>query len=822
MKSNIIAIDCETLGIDHYHGARPFFVTISDGVETVFWEWEVDPLTRKVEMLESEILEISELIANADLIIGQNIKFDYTALEQADPRFVAGWDWSKVRDTLLAGHLLASNQPHDLTSMALHYLGVDIEPAELKLEETVQAARRMARSKFPEWKIAREGQVTMPSAREKTWKFDMWLPRALAKWHWDHPVEVLVEKPKKSKKSKKAGEVEESAGSARGLELESVNEWCPPGLRGPGHPWWTVLQEYSTVDSAVTHALWKVMWEEIKSRKLDKIYMERLKVLPIAQKMEKRGITLNSNRLYELQEQYRAESVEACELCEEIARRRGLEFKMPRGGKNDALMEFCFGIKKEKPVKVKKERKSKKSKTGSEEQDLFSGESEQSRANVCEGLEGSQIVDQGVVGEEPVEKAIGLTTSSRDLVEEAKPDYLMLPVVRLTENGNPSLDKSALDIYTESLDRHSDGMYFIRALKAKRSRDTAVSYMDGYVRFWLPLERQSGWYVLHPSLNPTGADTLRWSSSNPNEMNISKKEGFNLRYCFGPAPGREWWSLDARGIEDRLPAYESEEKDLIDIFENADKPPYYGSNHLLRFHTVYPDIWEKELKEVGFDKVGPHCKKKYASTWYQWCKNGGFSIQYGSIDRADGLGTADRAFHKPGAHALLKARLSKLEALNQKWIRYAEKFGYVETMPDRTVDPDRGYPVLCTRTEYGKIKPTVPLSYHIQSTACWWTMKAMIRCEAQLQEWRKRGFDGWMVMQVHDELVFDFPKSSTHPKVDYEREKAGKQLFRTSNLWRVRVLQGLMAQGGEDFVPRVPTPVGVEYHETSWDVGETF
>jgi hypothetical protein len=169
--------------------------------------------------------------------------------------------------------------------------------------------------------------------------------------------------------------------------------------------------------------------------------------------------------------------------------------------------------------------------------------------------------------------------------------------------------------------------------------------------------------VLHPSLNPTGTDTLRWSCSNPNEMNIAKQEGFNLRLCFGPAPGREWWSLDAKNIELRIPAYESGQKDLIDLFERPDDPPFYGSTHLLNFSVVYPDLWEKELREVGLEKVGPHCKKKYASTWYQWCKNGGFAVQYGAVDRDDGGGTADRAFHRRGSHSLLTKSILKTGSL---------------------------------------------------------------------------------------------------------------------------------------------------------------
>jgi hypothetical protein len=63
-------------------------------------------------------------------------------------------------------------------------------------------------------------------------------------------------------------------------------------------------------------------------------------------------------------------------------------------------------------------------------------------------------------------------------------------------------------------------------------------------------------------------------------------------------------------------------------------------------------------------------------------------------------------------------------------------------------------------------------------------------------------------MQVHDECVFDLPKMA-HPKKDPK----------SSNLGRVCVLQRLMEQGGEDL--GIPTPVGMEYHESNWAEGVT-
>ena len=267
--------------------------------------------------------------------------------------------------------------------------------------------------------------------------------------------------------------------------------------------------------------------------------------------------------------------------------------------------------------------------------------------------------------------------------------------------------------------------------------------------------------------------------------------------------------MDAANIELRIPAFESGEKDMIDLFQRPNDPPYYGSVHLLNFHTVYWDIWERELAKVGFEKVGPHCKKEYRATNYQWSKNGGFCKQYGG--QRD---LTDATFRRCGAFDLIDARFEKLTGLNSECIRFAERNGYVETIPDKTVDPKRGYPLMCTRTNWGRVLPTVPLNYHVQGTAMWWMQKAMIRCYDYLSELNAEarsngnGRGGYnMVMQVHDELVFDFPRGT------------GKEPHRT-NLPKILQIKRLMEEGGDDI--GIPTPVSIEYHVDNWSEGKTI
>lgn len=789
----ILAFDTETTGLDLHHGATAFLATAcTEQGPPIFWEWDVDPITRQVDIPEEDLLEIRGLLNEADEVICHNGKFDAAVMR------VSGigddWPWEKMHDTLLAGHLLGSNLQHNLTAMGIQYLRCSIQKYEDALEVAVKQCRQLCRQKaykdlLGEFRVAKFGDPMIPSAKkgggskdkDKVWKFDLWLPRTLA----------------------------------RRLSIK------------PEHKWWTVLSEYACADSQITVALWPVLQSLLFERDLWDIYLERRKCLRVAYNMERDGVTVNKAKLDLLREEYTARTQQAAAVCVGIADSLGYDLNLPKGANNDSLLDFCFG----KPAEYT-----------------------------------AEVTDK---------KGNRVTKVMKDKVHRI-PDAtcLNLPVISRTDSGAPSLNKDAMNVYEVTLSLREKSGVFIKRLQEKRKRDTSISYMNGYERFWLPWipeivneeDLAPEWFVLHPILNPTGTDTLRWSCNNPNEQNISKQgidipcqacqgggcgkckgEGtvaLNLRYCFGPAPGEEWWSFDAKNIELRLPAYEAQEQEMIALFERSDDPPYFGSNHLLISHIIHERLFEqclsctKCLKEVWVPasstdpnkccKCRPPAsmvdgrifKKRYAATWYQWIKNGNFAVQYGAVNKPDGTGTADRAYHMPGGQTLVESRFGKMKALNQWCINFANRHGYIETIPDKTVNPKHGYPLLCSRSSHGDVIPTVPLNYRIQGTAMWWTMKAMNRVQVLLDDWRGRGFKARIVMQVHDELVVAMEKKKD-PRNDIDKSrKSGIKLFGLSNLWRARAIQRLMEQGGDDL--GIPTPVGCEWHDDNWSEGVTL
>lgn len=387
-----------------------------------------------------------------------------------------------------------------------------------------------------------------------------------------------------------------------------------------------------------------------------------------------------------------------------------------------------------------------------------------------------------------------------------------------TSSGSPQCtDKEVIAKWMEELSPRTAAYRFLEGLQQFRQRTTAHNYLRGYHRYWRECVGIDDFYRLFPFLNYYGPRTLRTSSSQPNEQNISKKQGFNLRYAFGPATGRGWAAIDYANQELRIPAYASGEADLIRLFEEPDAPPYYGSNHLLNFETVYPDKWAEALKQSSLDTVAKWIKKNWKPTWYQRAKNGGFAVQYGSVDvEGERLSTADRAFGRKGCHALLKQRFSALESENQRCISEAERTGFVETLPDRTVPNGRGYPLQCERNDRGEISPTQPFNTFVQGTACWITTRATHQVEDYLDSVNAdyglaNPFDlddpyrgCFVTAQIHDEIIIDFPKVTPRGSLPYEDV--------------IKTVQGIMEGIGEDV--NVPMVTDADIIFESWSEAE--
>lgn len=768
----LISLDCESTGLDIAHGARPFIVTCcrEDG-QQLLWEWDVDPVTRQVTVPPDDAAAVRAEVERATRVVGQNIKFDARMLRAAG--VIADWPWEKTDDTLVAGHLLASGMPHDLTNMVLHYTGEDIKPWEDALRECVLKARNIAGSKkfalqlagaavpscdlfaddkeaaaTQHWHLAKNSDPTIPSAGSDAWHCDYWLPRTLARY---------------------LGYPEPDAGCDHRWGDDFVCRVCG------GYRLHVACREYANADSSHTLLLWNRMRREVEVKGLGRIYADQMRLPRVITAMEDGGVTYDAAEGARLRDEFKRESDEAAARCVAIAGSMGYDLELPKGATNKSLSRFVFGC-------------------------------DRVTCEIC-----------GEVYHGDGNKTYSCTSkrcqSSRVRVEKLR-NLDLPPVTFGDKTGAPSLNKEAFDTWELTLD--GDQLDFVTSLQTKRKRDTFVTYSDSYARFGVPLAWAPGFIVLSPNLNQTGTAHLRMSSNNPNGQNVGKQtrtckpcggtgevgseqcrecrgEGevsFNLRRAFRPAPGREFWAIDYENIELMIPAYEAGEELMVKLFDSPGEPPFYGSQHLLNASIVYPELFWPVAEQRG------EFKRRYASTYYQWIKNFDFALAYQC-----GEATGDRSARRKGAWRAVKSTFKQLDKLSSSYIAFARKHGYVETLPDKTVDLTRGYPIMCQRGSWGDVSPTIPFNYHVSGSACWAMRKAMVRCHDYLDELNAADPRGHrMSLQIHDEILFDFPAGGRR------------------NLPKARRLRELMEESGKDI--GIPLRAAVSWHPHDWAKSE--
>jgi DNA polymerase I-like protein with 3'-5' exonuclease and polymerase domains len=350
---------------------------------------------------------------------------------------------------------------------------------------------------------------------------------------------------------------------------------------------------------------------------------------------------------------------------------------------------------------------------------------------------------------------------------------LKVKPLKKTKTGY-STAKEVLAEIKEKLPLTHPGRVFIHSLQKYRKNDKAVENLDGYDYSRVSLnakellrQHRHNYFRLHPSFNITGTDTTRLSCSNPTVQNVSKQEGFNLRYVFGPIPGRIWYAIDYSNIEMRLFAYCAGDQKLIDAFESGQ------SVHLIFCQILYP-------KEYAWcERRGIAFNDKYEATLYQWVKNGNFSLIYGA-----GAEKADATYHLKGAYDKIRKGLPLIDKFMRSQLNYAKKYGYVECLG--------GY-----RLQVPTDEPHKAVNYFVQGSAGWAMELAMLRCDRYLQALQ----DYYMIMTIHDELDFDIPIAKRNGRI-------------------ITDLAGLMEQSGDDL--GVPLKVDVKVIRDNWAQKEKF
>jgi len=237
---------------------------------------------------------------------------------------------------------------------------------------------------------------------------------------------------------------------------------------------------------------------------------------------------------------------------------------------------------------------------------------------------------------------------------------------------------------------------------------------------------------IHPIFHQTGAATGRLSCTNPNVQNIPirTEEGVRIREAFVPAEGTKLLSADYSQVELRLMAHFSGDEGLIAAFEAGDDIHRRTSAEVLDVPQaeVTPDQ-RARAKAINFGII-------YGSSAF------GIANQLG-IATGDAQEFIDAYFAEyPGVKRFMEETKAQ-----------AKQDGYVRTLLGRR----RFLPDLRSRNRVlREAAERMAVNTVIQGTAADLIKKAMVGVDADLHE---AGLSARMLLQVHDELVFEAPEA---------------------------------------------------------------
>ncbi len=252
----------------------------------------------------------------------------------------------------------------------------------------------------------------------------------------------------------------------------------------------------------------------------------------------------------------------------------------------------------------------------------------------------------------------------------------------------------------------------------------AQTYLDA-----LPLEIADDGRI-HTTFNQTAATTGRLSSNNPNLQNIPIRTelGREIRACFVAEPGNLLVSVDYSQVELRLLAHVADEEVLKEIFRKGED---VHTATACRVFGVTPD------------QIDPGMRSKSKM------------INYGIVYGLSAWGMADRLdIPQDEADEFIQRYLAGFPAVArfiEETIAQGTEHGYVSTLFGRR----RQVPELrARRWELRKQGERFAVNMVMQGTAADIMKVAMVRCDQAL---KRAGVRSRMVLQIHDELLFEGP-----------------------------------------------------------------
>lgn len=237
---------------------------------------------------------------------------------------------------------------------------------------------------------------------------------------------------------------------------------------------------------------------------------------------------------------------------------------------------------------------------------------------------------------------------------------------------------------------------------------------------------------VHTSFNQAVTATGRLSSSNPNMQNIPirTEDGNRIRRAFIPSEGLCFLSADYSQIDLRVMAHYSQDKALLQAFQSGAD---IHSRTAAQIFSIAEMMVNSEMRRVA--------------------KSINFGIVYGMS--AFGLSAQLEISRKEAQQFIDKYfdHYSGVKVFMESVVEQAREDGFVTTLLNRR----RAVPEIDAKNRVRReFAERTAINTPIQGTAADIIKLAMIAVEAELE---KEGLSAKLLLQVHDELVFELPEN---------------------------------------------------------------
>lgn len=305
-------------------------------------------------------------------------------------------------------------------------------------------------------------------------------------------------------------------------------------------------------------------------------------------------------------------------------------------------------------------------------------------------------------------------------IQEILYDKMELPVLKKTPKGAPS---TAEDVLQELAEDHELPRLILEHRSLGKLKSTYTDKLPTMIN------QKTG--RVHTSYHQAVTATGRLSSSEPNLQNIPirTKEGRRIREAFVAPQGSQIVAADYSQIELRIMAHLSGDTTLVDAF----------NNNLDIHRATASEIFEVDLDDVTDDQRR-HSKAVNFGLIYGMSAFG--LAKQLNVERKQAQNYIDQYFAQyPGVKEYMESTRE-----------FAREHGYVETVFGRRLYlPD----INAKNHNVRQYAERTAINAPMQGTAADIIKLAMI----DVDKWLTQRDDIKMVMQVHDELVFEMSET---------------------------------------------------------------